>query len=168
VLTKAAAISGQDDSAAADAHLEDLLNQMSVLMANGETFPLELITLLRQAESQLDSDQVEIAFQNRLASIGSPAEVPDLDQILDQDHDGIVNNQDNCPHFYNPDQNPDDCNESCEPSNLQDSYACHDNAEWWVDDCGVEGSKKADCECGCADGNLACWGSNEDGQCSIP
>jgi outer membrane protein assembly factor BamB len=245
VLTQAAALQGQGDATLSDAHLQELLNQMSKLMENGESFPVELYTLLRQAEATLDAQEVEDAFQARLDALNLEVEVPDLDQILDQDHDGIINNQDNCPHYYNPEQNPDDCacnvcsfgdtkceqgglyschlvddcwqwvgplvcssgqcqdsqscscnatcgqegqlscyddilhrcikdidgcltfdtgticpdgcadatscNGNCVPTNTQYSSACHDSAEWWVDDCGNEGNKKIDCECDCAD-----------------
>jgi outer membrane protein assembly factor BamB len=250
VLTQAAALQGQGDAALSDAHLQELLNQMSKLMEDGESFPVELFTLLRQAEATLDTQEVEDAFQARLDALNLDVEVPDLDQTLDQDHDGIINNQDNCPHYYNPEQHADDCacnvcssgdvkceqggiyscqqiegcwqwvgplacssgicqdsqscgcdntcdfegqlacyddtlhrcirdidgcltfdagticpdgcadttscNVNCVPTNTQYSSICHDNAEWWVDDCGIEGNKKIDCECGCNESNSDC------------
>jgi hypothetical protein len=48
----------------------------------------------------------------------------------------------------------EDC--PCEANKLQDSVVCRDEAEWWVDDCGVEGEKKSDCECGCLDDGYGC------------
>jgi outer membrane protein assembly factor BamB len=168
VLTQAAALQGQGDATLSDAHLQELLNQMSKLMENGESFPVELYTLLRQAEATLDAQEVEDAFQARLNALNLEVEVPDLDQILDQDHDGIINNQDNCPHYYNPDQNPDDCacnvcsfgDIKCEQGGL---YSCQqiDNCWQWVGPLACSSGQCQDSQsCSC---NATC---NQEGQLS--
>ncbi len=44
----------------------------------------------------------------------------------------------------------------CVATEPQTTWSCHDNAEWWVDDCDVEGAERRSCDCGCNIAENAC------------
>lgn len=93
-----------ESPAAADAALQQLLNQIaSDLEQTGEiaTARRARVTTALQV---LNTTAIKTAFAARLATLGSEATVPDLDRVLDQDGDGIGNLDDNCQHIANADQ----------------------------------------------------------------
>ncbi len=73
-------------------------------------------------------------------------DIDDIDEICGNELDDDLDSLTDC-------QDPDCANlascQDCLPTNPADSFVCHDDSEWWVDDCGVEGKKKQDCGQGC-------------------
>ena len=148
VIVKAAEISAGDS--AVEARLQELLNDMTLDMEDGE---LEQDTrqLITEALAELDTDEVEQRLQERLWGIGLEEQAPDMDRVLDQDRDGLANSDDNCKLVSNPDQADADqdgkgdacdacpdtpCEEDCLPSEESASldedlcYTSCDILEW--------------------------------------
>lgn len=100
VLVQAAATAG----GALDAVLQEELNTLALDFADDGELEAAHAGALLTAEAALDIDLVETQLAARLAAIGSSADVPDLDRIIDHDLDGTVNRDDNCPVVVNVDQ----------------------------------------------------------------
>lgn len=88
----------------ADAHLQEVLNALSLDLAEDGMLLAGIVDEIQAAEATVDGDAVESALAARLTSIGSSATVPDIDRILDTDNDGVANADDNCVRVANPDQ----------------------------------------------------------------
>ena len=91
-----------------EAALQTLLNQLALDLADDGKIAEELRQRLAAAETELDADAVRTALGAYLASLGLPPATPDLARVLDQDHDGLANDQDNCPAAANADQSDKD------------------------------------------------------------
>jgi hypothetical protein len=100
VLAQAAA----DAGGPIDAALQELLSKLALDLADDGSLDAARIDTLVAAQRALDSKRIKEQFAMRLASIGSPAVVPDLDRMIDSDGDGVVNSADNCLRISNPDQ----------------------------------------------------------------
>jgi cysteine-rich repeat protein len=87
-----------------DAHLQALMNQIAFDLADDGQIDAQLRATINAAELDLDTAAVEVALAAWLAELGSAAEVPDLDAVLDQDGDLLLNIDDNCDRVVNPDQ----------------------------------------------------------------
>jgi hypothetical protein len=111
VFAKAAHIAAEDESGAetaVDARLQSLLNHAAADLAENGTLAPETAAQLAAAETAVDAGAVREALAGYLASLGLPAATPDLERALDQDHDGLVNADDNCAHHENIDQSDGD------------------------------------------------------------
>ncbi|MBI5549483.1 MAG: hypothetical protein HY901_36820 [Deltaproteobacteria bacterium] len=100
-----------------DANVQELVNGAALDFADG-TLNERLKTEIRAALLALDVRQVSTKLAERLAAIGSGQQVPDMNRVLDQDKDGIVNAQDNCPLAANPGQenaDGDAAGDACDP-----------------------------------------------------
>lgn len=86
------------------AGLQSLLNHMAADLADDGTLMPELTMQLAAAETAVDAGAVREALGAYLTSLGLPVATPDLARALDQDHDGLVNADDNCAHHANVDQ----------------------------------------------------------------
>src|SRR5690606_3725729 len=84
-----------------DAHLQEFMNQISLDLSDDGQIGLGLRATIDLAEYQLETAAVEAGLAARLEFLGSDAEVPDLDAVLDQDNDLLVNNDDNCDRVIN-------------------------------------------------------------------
>lgn len=93
------------DPEAADAAVQTLLNQLAADLAGDGTLDDEgLRSRLAAAETALPAEQVRAALADYMAGLGLPGTPPDFARILDQDHDGLANSDDNCPFAANVDQ----------------------------------------------------------------
>ncbi|MBN1612342.1 MAG: SUMF1/EgtB/PvdO family nonheme iron enzyme [Polyangiaceae bacterium] len=93
VVAKAAELRGGP----LDARIQELVNTISAGLASDGTVRQAVVDELHEAQQALDTAAVEESFQARLDELGSDAEVPDIDRILDQDFDGQVNAEDCLP-----------------------------------------------------------------------
>jgi cysteine-rich repeat protein len=100
VLAKAA----EERGGPIDAALQELANTMAVDLAADGVVDAALIDELHAAEALVDTSAVMQMFANRLAQLGSSAQVPNLDRVIDTDHDGLPNLFDNCRAVANVDQ----------------------------------------------------------------
>lgn len=86
--------------------LQEMLDHASVeLSANGELSAATLAPL-RTAESELDPWLTLENLATRMSLLGIVSALPDINAILDTDHDGYTNANDNCPLVANPSQHP--------------------------------------------------------------
>ncbi|MCY0992044.1 thrombospondin type 3 repeat-containing protein [Nannocystis sp. ILAH1] len=93
------------DPEAADAAVQTLLNQLAAdLAGDGTLDDGALRGRLEAAETALEAKPVRAALANYMAGLGLPGTPPDYARILDQDHDGLANSEDNCPLVANLDQ----------------------------------------------------------------
>lgn len=120
---------------AVDARLQALLNQAAADLADDGLLTAELTAGLAAAESAVDADGVRDALATYLTTLGLPPATPDLERALDQDHDGLVNMDDNCAHQPNIDQNDmdgDGIGDVCDdcPTSGQDQ-----DGDGYQDDC---------------------------------
>jgi cysteine-rich repeat protein len=144
VLLQAATDAAGGPDGSVDAELQQLLNQTAQdLEADGAIDAADVPALLA-AQLALDSAVVKQNLADRIAEIGVAADVPDIDRILDQDHDGLVNNADNCPRTPNPDQadtDGDGLGDACAPpavcgnGTVEAGEACDDGNLDEVDEC---------------------------------
>jgi N-acetylneuraminic acid mutarotase len=93
VIAKAAELRGGP----LDARLQELVNTLSDGFAKDGTVDQAVVDELHDAQQALDVAEVEESFQARLDELGSDAEVPDIERILDQDSDGRVGAEDCLP-----------------------------------------------------------------------
>ncbi len=108
VLIQAATDAAGGPDGPVDAELQQLLNQIAQDLEDDGAIGASLVPPLLAAQLALDTALVEQNLADRMAEIGVAALVPDIDRVLDQDHDGLVNNDDNCPRVPNPDQTDTD------------------------------------------------------------
>lgn len=94
-----------EDPEAADAAVQTLLNQLAAdLAGDGTLDDAALLGRLAAAETALAADPVRAALAAHMVSLGLPGAPPDYARILDQDHDGLANSDDNCPFVANLNQ----------------------------------------------------------------
>ncbi|HTV19973.1 MAG TPA: thrombospondin type 3 repeat-containing protein [Polyangiaceae bacterium] len=142
VLAKAAQIA---DPTAADATLQELLNNISLDLAQTGSVEAGRRAQISAALFAVDTAAVHTAFATRLLTLGSSASVPDLDRVLDQDSDGLVNVLDECPKVANPlqeDMDGDDIGDLCDDDRDGDGTAndidsLPDDPHEWADTDGV-------------------------------
>jgi cysteine-rich repeat protein len=87
-----------------DANLQELLNAAVLDLADDGAFEPVLRQELDDAQLDLETAAVMTALEERLLDLGHAAPVPDIDQILDPDHDLLVHADDNCDRVSNADQ----------------------------------------------------------------
>jgi cysteine-rich repeat protein len=126
VLAESAFLRGGTETA--DSVLQELLNQLAVDLEDDGMLQAALVSRLRTAEDALDPAQVTANLAQRLMELGQTSAPPDLNEILDSDLDGLINNSDNCREVANPDQ--------------RDS-----NGDGWGDACCGDGHKQGHEEC---------------------
>ncbi|MCK5808447.1 DUF1566 domain-containing protein, partial [bacterium] len=104
-----------------DAGVQELINKISVDLADDGLLKPEVVAKLRDAQKVpeyfavgsklLLVDKIIENLATRFAALGSVAVVPDFNKILDQDFDGIVNADDNCWTVPNPAQDASKCSD---------------------------------------------------------
>jgi cysteine-rich repeat protein len=149
-----------------DAYLQEFMNQLSLDLSDDGQIGASLRATIDAAEVDLDTATVEASLAARLEFLGSDAEVPDLDAVLDQDSDLVVNNDDNCVRVPNADQadlDSDGLGDACDNCPSLAELDQTDSDEDGVGDlCDVEcGDGELDVGEGCDDGNL-----DDDDQCT--
>lgn len=106
------------DPEAADAAVQTLLNQLAAdLGSDGTLDDAALRGRLEAAEAALAAGPVRAALASYMVGLGLPGAPPDYERILDQDHDGLANSEDNCPAAHNPVQanaDGDDRGDACD------------------------------------------------------
>jgi cysteine-rich repeat protein len=143
-----------------DAHLQALMNQIAFDLADDGLIDAELRAKVDAAELALDTAAVEVALAAWLAELGSNAEVPDLDAVLDQDGDLLLNIDDNCARAANQDQadlDMDGVGDACENClDVANPDQADSDQDGLGDACDVEcGDSEVDAdEEECDDGNL--------------
>jgi hypothetical protein len=85
-------------------HLQEAINALALDLAHDGAGAESRQQALREAERELRPFWIEALLERRLAAIGSSAQPPNIERILDSDADGVVNVDDNCPLLGNPDQ----------------------------------------------------------------
>ncbi len=93
---------------AVDAQLQLRMNTLGADLRDDGALDATAIASLLTPLLHLDSAQVEDNLAARLVTLGLPEAVPDLDLVLDQDRDGRINADDNCPTHGNPAQDDAD------------------------------------------------------------
>lgn len=88
---------------AVESNIQEVLNRIAQDLIGG-TINDGLKAEITQALLAVDPDAVARRLQARLDTLGSDATVPDMNRVLDQDRDGKVNAQDNCPLVPNDKQ----------------------------------------------------------------
>jgi cysteine-rich repeat protein len=142
-----------------DGHLQVLMNEIAFDLADDGQIAPELRATIDAAELGFNTATVEAALAARLAVMGSNAEVPDLDMVLDQDDDLLLNVDDNCDVVVNVDQADldidgvgDACDNCLDVANVDQTDVDHDGVG---DLCDIEcGDAEVDAGEGCDDGNL--------------
>lgn len=104
VLAQAGVNLAGDLGEGVDAHLQQLVNRISIDLADDGAIAPELRAAIDGGEAELDTSAVMAALAAHVALLGSDTEVPDIDLVLDQDGDLAVNADDNCDVVSNPDQ----------------------------------------------------------------
>jgi cysteine-rich repeat protein len=102
-----------------DGELQELLNTVAQDLGDDGAVSSELTARVAVAQLALDSAAVKVNLAARFSELGIATPVPDLDRVLDQDLDGLVNADDNCPRAPNPDQadwNLDGLGDACSPA----------------------------------------------------
>ncbi len=89
---------------AVDGEVQQLLNGIADDLASDGYLDTLLAAKLLTAQLTFDTATVESNLAGFMQELGLDEAVPNLDRILDQDQDGIVNEDDNCPRAANPDQ----------------------------------------------------------------
>lgn len=101
-----------------DARLQELINAISLDLADDGAIDPALTDELRAARHGLDTDAIEAALAERFVEIDEVAAVPDMDRVLDQDDDGAHNDVDNCRRDANTTQadgDTDGIGDVCDP-----------------------------------------------------
>lgn len=92
---------------APDAALQALLNALALDLADDGAIADGMKGQLAAAETALKADEVRAALADYVAGLGLPPP-PDFARILDQDHDGLANADDNCDFVGNAGQEDQD------------------------------------------------------------
>lgn len=100
VFTQAAAL----ESGPLEAELQQLLNTVASDLADDGQLEVFNVMDLSVALDALDPADVMENLAGFISDTGAGTTVPDMDRILDQDRDGVVNADDNCPVEANGDQ----------------------------------------------------------------
>lgn len=87
-----------------DASLQELVNVISLDLAEDGLLGGDVVDQIAQAELALDPDAVRENLIARFAEVASAADVPDLRRALDGDADGVAEDTDNCADIANTDQ----------------------------------------------------------------
>lgn len=104
VMAQAAATAAGADGSP-DGELQELINAIAIDFEDAALDPPRA-QLLLDAETELLPERAYDLLAARLAALGSSAAPPDLNLVVDTDHDDIVNADDSCPWFPNPMQSP--------------------------------------------------------------
>ncbi len=105
-------------AAGGDAQLQELTNTIAISLEPAGVLPATTKDKIKAALLALDTKAVKASLSKRLQDLGSNAPVPDLDKVLDQDGDGLTNDQDNCPTKPNANQQDTNGNgkgDACDP-----------------------------------------------------
>jgi cysteine-rich repeat protein len=148
VLAQAGVESAGGLDGSIDAHLQGLMNEIALDLADDGQIAVDLQATIDAAELGFNTAYVEAALAARLETIGSSAEVPDLDTVLDQDDDLLLNIDDNCDVVVNVDQadgDGDGVGNACDN--------CQDIANADQVDADADGLGDA-CDVECGDGEL--------------
>jgi cysteine-rich repeat protein len=143
-----------------DAHLQEFMNQISFDLADDGLIAAGLRATIDAAEFDLDTAAIEAGLAARLAHLGSNADVPDLDAVLDQDGDLLLNIADNCDRIANQDQADADADEHGDACDNCPDVASPDQTDSDHDGVGDV------CDVECGDGELdpdeQCDDANQD------
>jgi hypothetical protein len=105
VLAFAAQITDWEGQAAA---LQELLDGLALDLAEDGEVDASLRVIIDDARLFIQTEDVEAAFAEHLASIDASVAIPDLDRSIDHDGDGLPNASDNCRRMPNPEQEDGD------------------------------------------------------------
>jgi hypothetical protein len=94
-----------------DAALQERINTIALDLADDGALEPAVVTSLAAAETVLDTAAIRTNLAARLVAIGSTAAVPELDRVLDADHDDVANLVDTCPATPDPGQADTDADE---------------------------------------------------------
>ena len=100
-----------------DAHLQRLINEIAIDLADDGAIASELRADVDAGELALHTPTVVAAFADYLELLGADTEVPNIDLLLDQDGDLLLNSNDNCDVDVNLDQadvDSDDAGDACD------------------------------------------------------
>ena len=115
-----------NSTGALEGTLQELLNTLANDLSDGNLSGANR-DKIRTSLGNFDVALVAARFQTRLDAIGSSAEVPDMNRVLDQDRDGIVNANDNCPRAANPSQTDSDDDDVGDTCDTCPALACADD-----------------------------------------
>ena len=101
VLTHLAWIEG---GVTADATLQEYINTVASVFANDGEITDAQLDRFNAAQADVNPFWVTRLMERRLEDLGSSAELPDLNRVLDSSGDGFPNRVDTCPMQSNPDQ----------------------------------------------------------------
>ncbi len=99
-----AAIEAAGPSGSVDGELQQLLNRIAQDLEADGVLDDATATAVVNAQASLDTALVKENLAARIDELGLTELVPDIDRILDQDQDGWLNVDDNCPRVPNPEQ----------------------------------------------------------------
>lgn len=143
ILAQRAQIEAGGPDGPVDANLQELVNTISEQMTQLGQIAPGIQDDLRAAQREVDGDAVMANLQVRFDDLGLGQDVPDIHRVLDNDLDGIVNRDDNCPLDENADQADADDNgigdvcevecgngkmeeqEECDDGNVEDGDGCN-------------------------------------------
>jgi hypothetical protein len=115
-----------NSSGSLEGTLQELLNTLANDLSDGNLSSANR-DKIRTSLGNFDVALVAARFQTRLDAIGSSAEVPEMNRVLDQDRDGIVNANDNCPRAANPSQADSDADDVGDACDTCPALACADD-----------------------------------------
>jgi hypothetical protein len=114
VLAFAAQITDWEGQAAA---LQELLDGLSLDLAEDGEIDASRRAIIDDARLFVQTEDVEAAFAEHLASIEGAFDIPDLDRSIDHDGDGLPNAMDNCrrmPNLEQQDSDGDGTGDACD------------------------------------------------------
>lgn len=118
LVGQAAVIAAKEMGDTVEAQLQQWLDQIASDLADDGVLAPAMREQLEVALLAIDAPAVEANLGARMAELGLPVVVPDLDLVLDQDRDGLVNADDNCDKVPNPTQDDADADglgDPCDP-----------------------------------------------------
>lgn len=95
---------GRDLEEVGEGTLGDLMVQLREDLADDGAISEALRAAILLGEEHLDPDLATLGLASVIAEAGVDRALPDLHPVLDSDHDGLVNSDDNCRYVVNPDQ----------------------------------------------------------------